>query len=70
MSENSNELEKAGNLKTVRWLFGEYTREDLIKMDPVCLRALFRERIHHTIEVEIYPILLRRKKLPPNFGGK
>jgi nitroreductase len=39
-----------------------------MEMDPVCLRALFRERIHHTIEVEIYPILLGRKKLPPNFG--
>ncbi len=45
-----------------------YTREDLMKMDPVCLRALFRERIHHTIEVSIYPILLGRKELPPNFG--
>jgi len=53
---------------TVKWRFGEYTREDLLKMDPVCLRALFRERIHHTIEVQIYPILLGKKKLPPNFG--
>lgn len=68
MSENSNTSDKTEKLKTVRWLFGEYTRDDLIKMDPVCLRALFRERIHHTIEVEIYPILLGRKKLPPNFG--
>jgi hypothetical protein len=33
-----------------------YTREDLMKMDPVCLRALYRERVHHTIEVEIYPV--------------
>ncbi len=47
-----------------------YTREDLMKMDPVCLRALFRERIHHTIEVNIYPILLGRKELPPNFGSQ
>lgn len=46
----------------------DYTREDLMKMEPVCLRALFRERVHHTIEVEIYPILLGRKKMPPNFG--
>ena len=46
----------------------DYTREDLMKMDPVCLRALFRERVHHTIEVEIYPILLGRKKMPRNFG--
>ena len=68
MSEKFNELHKAENVDTIRWLFGKYTREDLMKMDPVCLRALFRERIHHTIEVEIYPILLRRKKLPSNFG--
>jgi nitroreductase len=52
----------------VKWIYGEYTREDLVGMDPVYLRALFRERIHHTIEVEIYPILLGRKELPPRFG--
>jgi len=46
----------------------DYTKDDLMKMDPVCLRALFRERIHHTIEVEIYPILLGRRKMPQNFG--
>ncbi len=45
-----------------------YTRDDLMKMEPVCLRALFRERVHHTIEVEIYPILLGRKEMPPGFG--
>lgn len=45
-----------------------YTREDLMQMNPVCLRALFRERVHHGIEVRIYPILLGRKELPPNFG--
>ena len=37
-------------------------------MDPVCLRALFRERVHHTIEVELYPILMGRKKMPKKFG--
>jgi len=46
----------------------DYTREDLLKMDPVCLRALFRERIHHTIEVEIYPILLGQRRMPKKFG--
>lgn len=46
----------------------DYTREDLMQMEPVCLRALFRERVHHTIEVEIYPILLGRKKMPATFG--
>ena len=39
-----------------------YTREDLMNMEPVCLRALLRERVHHTIEVEIYPIVLGRKR--------
>ena len=54
---------------TVFRIGGEaYTREDLMKMEPACLRALFRERVHHTIEVEIYPILLGRKKMPPRFG--
>ena len=46
----------------------EYTKADLMKMEPVLLRSLFRERIHHTIEVEIYPILLGKKKMPPGFG--
>ncbi len=47
---------------------GKLNREDLAKMDPVCLRAFLRERIHHTIEVEIYPILLGKKKVPASFG--
>jgi len=47
---------------------GWYTRDDLMNMEPACLRALFRERIHHSIEVEIYPIMLGRKELPPRFG--
>jgi len=52
----------------VKWVGGEYTKEDLMTMDPVLLRALFRERTHHTIECEIYPILLGKKKLPPGLG--
>jgi nitroreductase len=68
MTEKFDELHQAESTETVRWLFGEYNREDLMEMDPVCLRALFRERIHHTIEVEIYPILLGIKEVPPRFG--
>jgi len=37
-------------------------------MDPACLRALFRERIHHTIEVDLYPIILGKKRMKPNLG--
>lgn len=59
---------KFDNVTVFRIGGDDYTREDLMKMDPVCLRALFRERVHHTIEVEIYPILLGRKKMPRNFG--
>jgi nitroreductase len=53
---------------TVSWIYGKYTREDLLAMDPVCLRALFRERVHHTIEVDIYPILLGQKKARHHLG--
>ncbi len=52
----------------VWWMYGEYTRENLMKMDPVMLRAILHERTHHTIEVEIYHILLGRKQMPPGFG--
>ncbi len=47
---------------------GWYSREDLMQMEPACLRALFRERIHHSIEVDIYPVILGKKELPPRFG--
>jgi nitroreductase len=53
---------------TVSWVYGKYTREDLLGMDPVCLRALFRERVHHTIEVDIYPVILGQKKPRPRMG--
>ena len=37
----------------------EYTKKDLMKMDPVPLRALLHERTHHNIEVPLYPTLLK-----------
>ena len=54
----------------VRWAFGRYNRKDLLEMDPVSLRALLRERVHHTIEVKLYPILLGKKKPSPRFGNQ
>jgi nitroreductase len=53
---------------TVWWVGGRYTKNDLMKMEPPSLRALFRERVHHTIEVNLYPILLGKKKPPMNYG--
>jgi len=52
----------------VKWLGGTYSRRDLMQMDSACLRALFRERVHHTIEVKIYPILRGEKAVPSGFG--
>lgn len=68
MTEKFDELHSSASADTVRWLYGEYTRQDLMAMDPTCLRALFRERVHHTIEVEIYPILVGDKEATPIFG--
>ncbi|MBU4563140.1 MAG: nitroreductase family protein [Desulfarculus sp.] len=68
MTEKFDELHSSASADTVRWLYGEYTRQDLMAMDPTCLRALFRERVHHTIEVEIYPILVGDKQATPIFG--
>lgn len=68
MEEKAAHLNQPGAADEVRLRYAAYTREDLMKMDPVCLRALFRERIHHTIEVHLYPILLGREEIPPRFG--
>ena len=47
----------------------EYTKEDLMKMDPVFLRTLLHERAHHDVEVPFYPTLLKWKgKAIDGFG--
>lgn len=47
----------------------EYTKEDLMKMDPVLLRTLLHERTHHNVEVPFYPTLLKWKgKAIDGFG--
>ena len=54
---------------TVQWIFGQYTRDDLMKMDRTSLGSLLRERTHHTIEVLLYPTLLKREGgHSPTFG--
>jgi nitroreductase len=65
---HKTEVPEADAKDTVSWVYGKYTREDLMVMDPVCLRALFRERVHHTIEVDIYPIVLGQKKAKSHIG--
>ncbi|MDT8284382.1 MAG: nitroreductase family protein [Thermovirgaceae bacterium] len=47
----------------------KYRKESLMDLDPVLLGALLRERVHHNIEVPLYPVLLRQQLKPiPNFG--
>jgi nitroreductase len=54
---------------TVQWIFGQYTRDDLMTMDRASLAALLRERTHHNIEVPLYPRLLKEEGGPsPSFG--
>jgi len=46
-----------------------YSREDMMKMDKVVLGGLLRERVHHNIEVPLYPTLLKWKgNSIPSFG--
>lgn len=42
----------------------EYTKEDMRRMDEVSLRGLLHERVHHNIEVPIYPTLLKWRGNP------
>jgi nitroreductase len=48
-------------------VFG-FSKDDLMKMDPMVLRAIIHERTHHTIEVSIYRILNGKMKAPKTFG--
>jgi len=68
MADIPNFEERAEEGQTVSWRGGRYTKVDLMEMDSVPLRALFRERVHHTIEVYLYPIILGRREVPPAFG--
>ncbi len=54
----------------VKLHFDEYTKEDLMKMDPVLLGALLRERTHHTIEVLLYSLLNKDMEEPRKNLGK
>ncbi|MBN1223712.1 MAG: L-2-amino-thiazoline-4-carboxylic acid hydrolase, partial [Candidatus Aminicenantes bacterium] len=65
---DEEEASEVGAAESVRWIYGRYTRKELMEMEPECLRALFRERIHHTVEVELYPVLLGNKKAKPGIG--
>ncbi|SDE37795.1 nitroreductase family protein [Sporomusa acidovorans] len=56
-------------IKVVPYGGPAYEKEDLMKMEPALLRALLRERVHHTIEVPLYPTLVRGQKKPISAFG-
>ncbi len=49
--------------ETVKVISGgiEYTRESMMQLDDVSLRGLLHERVHHAIEVPIYPTMVNWK---------
>lgn len=49
------------NLKPL--LPGEPTREQYLEMDPVEFRARFRERVHHTLEIQTYAAIHKGRKI-------
>jgi nitroreductase len=58
-----------GSTDSIRYAFSEYSKADLMELSPEALGGVLRERVHHMIEVPLYPTLLRAKdKAIPNFG--
>jgi nitroreductase len=55
----------------VQYAFAEYTEEDLMKLETEVLGGILRERVHHNIEVPLYPTLLKWKDKPiAGFGDQ
>lgn len=55
----------------VQYTFKEYSKENLLEMEPEILSGVLRERVHHMIEVPLYPTLMRWKDRPiKGFGAQ
>jgi nitroreductase len=58
-----------GSKTKLQYTFIEYGSDDLMKLEAEVLGGILRERVHHMIEVPLYPTLLRWKgRAIPNFG--
>ena len=58
-----------GSKTKLRYAFREYSKADLLDLEPEALGGVLRERVHHMIEVPLYPTLLKWKgKAIPKFG--
>jgi len=57
--------------KKINYYFHEFTKEDLMELDRESLGGVLRERIHHNIEVPLYPVLRKWKgKAIRTFGNQ
>ena len=48
----------------IKLAFAEYDKDALREMEPEALGGLLRERVHHNIEVPLYPTLVRERQKP------
>ncbi|MGE5483578.1 MAG: nitroreductase family protein [Ignavibacteriales bacterium] len=48
---------------------GKFTRGQMLEMDPMFLRTHLRERVHHTVEHQLYSAIFAGRKLGPDFGN-
>jgi len=48
---------------------GQLTKEELMKLPPDLLRTVVRERVHHTVELQLYHAIYEGRKLKPEFGN-
>ena len=47
---------------------GRFTKEQMMTMDPIFLRAHLRERVHHTIEHQLIQAMYGARRPGPTFG--
>jgi nitroreductase len=48
----------------------DYSRDNLLTIEPSTLRAMIVERSHHTVEIQLYEALAKGKKLAGTTGDK
>jgi nitroreductase len=46
----------------------KFSKENMMRMEPEVLRAIIRERVHHTIETVVYRALRGEMVIRPDFG--
>ncbi len=46
----------------------DFTREQMLELDPGFLRMHLRERVHHTVEHQLYSAIYGERVLGPSFG--